>query len=135
MSSLLTNTTILVVEDDHDTSELLRVVLGDHGATVLVADSVPAALALCRQNPPHLVVSDIRLGSSDGFTLIEAIREYNREYRGFTPAIALTGFVARGDEERAMASGFNAYIHKPFDPQDLLNTISSVLRKRADFVA
>jgi CheY-like chemotaxis protein len=135
MSTLLTNTTILVVEDDDDTAELLRTILGDHGANVMVASSVPAALALCRQSPPHLVISDIRLGSSDGFALIEAIREYNREYRGFTPAIALTGFVARGDEERAMASGFNAYVHKPFEAEDLVSTVTSVLRRTADSVA
>jgi CheY-like chemotaxis protein len=135
MSTLLENTTILVVEDDADTAELLRSILGDNGANVLVASSVPAAQALCRQSPPHLVISDIRLGSSDGFALIEAIRKYNREYRGFTLAIALTGFVARGDEERALAAGFNAYVHKPFDPEDLLNIITSLLRKRADFVA
>ena len=135
MNTLPKNVTILVVEDDEDTSELLRTILTEAGATVVIANSVETALAQCRRNPPHLVVSDIRLGSSDGFALIEAIREYNREYRGFTPAIALTGFVARGDEERAMASGFNAYIHKPFDPADLISTIASVLQTTTPRVA
>ena len=135
MSTLLQNMTILVIDDDADTCELLRTMLDEYGANVVVANSVEAALALCRRTPPHLVVSDIRLGSSDGFALIEAIRKYNREYRGFTPAIAITGFVAPGDEERAMASGFNAYIHKPFDPADLINTITSLLRSTADFVS
>src|SRR5690349_18812946 len=101
MNSDFKNVTILVVEDDADTSELLRTILADHGGNVVLADSVETALALCRRNPPHLIVSDIRLGSSDGFALIERIREYNREYHGFTPAVALTGFVTRGDEERA----------------------------------
>jgi CheY-like chemotaxis protein len=101
----------------------------------MIANSVDAALALCRRTPPHLVVSDIRLGSSDGFALIETIRQYNREYRGYTPAIALTGFVTPGDKQRAMAAGFNAYIHKPFDPMDLVNTISSLLQSAPGLAA
>jgi CheY-like chemotaxis protein len=135
MSTLLKHATILIIDDDADSCELLRTVLDEYGANVIVANSVEPALALCRQTPPHLVVSDIRLGSSDGFALIEAIRKYNQEYRGFTPAVALTASVSPGDEERAMASGFNAYIHKPFDPADLINTITSLLRSTADFVS
>src|SRR5215510_9252373 len=123
MSSILTNTTILVVEDDQDTREFLRTLLEDTGANVLTADSVEAALALYRLNPPDIIVSDMRLGSSDGYAFITVIREYNREYRGFTPAIALTGFVYPGDEDRAIAAGFNAYISKPFNPEDLISTI------------
>ena len=135
MNTLLKNTTILIIEDDADTCELLRTLLDEYGADVMIANSVDAALALCRRTPPHLVVSDIRLGSSDGFALIEAIRQYNREYRGYTPAIALTGFVAPGDEEREMAAGFNAYIHKPFEPMDLVNTISSLLQSAPGLAA
>jgi CheY-like chemotaxis protein len=135
MNTLLKNTTILIIEDDADTCELLRTLLDEYGADVMIANSVDAALALCRRTPPHLVVSDIRLGSSDGFALIETIRQYNREYRGYTPAIALTGFVTPGDKQRAMAAGFNAYIHKPFDPMDLVNTISSLLQSAPGLAA
>jgi len=133
MSTLLTNTTVLVVDDDEDTLELLRTVLKEGGANVVTADSVEAALALYRLAPPDIIVSDMRLGSSDGYAFIAAIREYNKEYRGFTPAIALTGFAYPGDEDRAIAAGFNAYIRKPFNPEDLIFTISRLLRQqRAD---
>jgi CheY-like chemotaxis protein len=130
MSLMLANTTILVVEDDQDTRELLRTVLEDTGANVLTADSAEAALALYRHNPPDIIVSDMRLGSSDGYAFITVIREYNREYRGFTPAIALTGFVYPGDEDRAIAAGFNAYISKPFNPEDLISTITRILHEQ-----
>src|SRR5262245_31869295 len=102
MSSILTNTTILVVEDDEATRELLRTLLEATGANVLTADSAETALASYRLNPPDIIVSDMRLGSSDGYTFITTIREYNKEYRGFTPAIALTGFVYPGDDNRAI---------------------------------
>src|SRR5690349_16386005 len=130
MSSLLANTTILVVEDDPDACELLRGILEQSGANVVAVNSEESALAAYRLNPPDIILSDMRLRSSDGFALIAAIREYNKEYRGFTPAIALTGFQYPGDEERARAAGFDAYIHKPFDPQYVLDTITRLLREQ-----
>jgi len=130
MSTLLTNMTVLVVDDDEDARELIRTVLENVGAKVVTAHSAEAALALYRVTPPDIIVSDMRLGSSDGYAFIAAIREYNKEYRGFTPAIALTGFVYPGDEDRAMAAGFDAYIHKPFNPDNLVLTITTLLQKQ-----
>lgn len=130
MSTELTNKTVLVVDDEEDTRELLRTTLEMRGANVVTAPSAEAALAAYRTNPPDIIVSDMRLGSSDGYVFIAAIREYNREYRGFTPAIALTGFRYPGDEDRAIRAGFNAYIHKPFNPEDLVLTIIRLLREQ-----
>jgi CheY-like chemotaxis protein len=130
VSTDLRNTTILVVDDDEDTRELLRTVLTARGADVVTAASAEAALAAYRTAPPDLIVSDMRLGSSDGYAFITAIREYNREYRGFTPAIALTGFRYPGDEDRAIRAGFNAYVYKPFNPEDLILTIIRLLREQ-----
>jgi CheY-like chemotaxis protein len=130
MSTLLANTTVLVVDDDQDTCELLRASLEQRGTNVVTVNSQEAALASYRLHPPDIILSDMRLGSSDGYALIAAIREYNREYRGFTPAIALTGFRYPGDEERALAAGFDAYIHKPFNPQDVIATITRLLQEQ-----
>ena len=101
----------------------------------MTAHSAEAALDLYRLNPPDIIVSDMRLGSSDGYAFITAIREYNREYRGFTPAIALTGFPYPGDEDRAIRAGFNAYIHKPLNPENLIATITRLLREQRDDAA
>ena len=131
----LTNATILIVDDDEDTCELLRFTLEAEGATVVTAHSVDVALAAYRNQPPDIIVSDMRLGSSDGYAFIAAIREYNKEYRGFTPAVALTGFQYPGDEARAMQAGFNAYIHKPFNPADLLATLTQLLRDQPSTAA
>jgi CheY-like chemotaxis protein len=135
MGTLLTNTTVLVVDDDKDACELIDVILKGAGACVLTAQSAEAALALYRHQPPDIIVSDMRLGSSDGYAFIAAIREYNREYRGFTPAIALTGFQYPGDEERAIHAGFNAYMHKPFDPEGLIATIARLLQEQRNEAA
>jgi CheY-like chemotaxis protein len=130
MNTIFTNTTVLVVDDDENICELLRNILEDRGANVVTANSAEAALALYRLHPPDIIVSDMRLGSSDGYAFITKIREYNKEYRGFTPAIALTGFRYPGDEDRAIRAGFNAYIYKPFRPENLIATITRLLREQ-----
>jgi CheY-like chemotaxis protein len=127
MTELLKNTTVMVVDDNADTCEMLRIALEDAGASVVVAQSVGAAVDAFRRRPPHVLLADIRLGDTDGYALIKTIREHNTEYRGFTPAIALTGFASPEDESRAMAAGFNAYISKPFDPADVISAITKIL--------
>jgi CheY-like chemotaxis protein len=128
MSSQLENTSVLVVDDDADTCDLLRFTLEQSGASVTVASSVEAALEKFRRTPAHAIVADIRLGSSDGYALIKAVRELNLQYRGFTPAVAITGYGSPEDEQRAMTAGFNAYLPKPLDPRELVSAIARVLR-------
>ena len=135
MNKIFKGRVILLVEDDEDTAGLLRTVFEQEDAEVIMAGSVEAALEAHRRYPAHMVVSDIRLGSSDGFALIAAIRNHDKEYRGFTPAVALTGYTSPGDEERARAAGFDAYIQKPFDPVMLTRTVAALLRGSADLAA
>ena len=135
MSLALKNLTVLVVDADADDCEHLRSILEKSGASVMVAHSVEDALQLHRQSPPHVVVAEIHLGTSDGWALIKAIREYNLEYRGFTPAIALTGFASSGDKERAMMAGFNAYLPKSIGLACVVSAITSVLRDSTDLAA
>ena len=122
----------MVIDDDSDTCELLRTALEQAGASVLVAHNVDGAIETFRRCPPHAVVADIRLGNSDGYALIKAIREHNIEYRGFTPAVAVTGFASPEDKERAIAAGFNAYLAKPFEPAAVISAIAKILSGRMD---
>jgi CheY-like chemotaxis protein len=133
--SVLTNKTILIVDDDADTRELMRLVLEDAGANVITAESVEAALKNYRKSPPHGVVTDIRLGSSDGYALISAIRKNDVEYRAFTTVVAVTGFGSPEDKARALAAGFNAYITKPFQVADVVRTLGRLLQTATDFAA
>ena len=135
MPALLQNAKIMVVDDDVDTCELLRFALEREGATVVATHSVNSAIESFRRCPPHAVIADIRLGISDGYALIKAIRAHNVEYRGFTPAIAMTGFASPDDENRALESGFNAYFAKPFDPLLVVTTIQKILSGSAGLAA
>lgn len=128
MSNLLRNMSVLIVDDNEDNRELLRIVLEDQGASVTVAPSVELAVQKFRFQPTHVVITDIRLGESDGYALLEAVRKCNAEYRGFTPVIAVTGYASPEDEEKATAAGFYAYVSKPFNPQDVVTTVTRALR-------
>ena len=135
MSPLLENRIILIVDDDEDIRNLLQIIFEQAGATVATAQSVGDAIAVFRRSPPHAVVVDIRLGTSDGYALIQAIRQINAEYKGSTPAIAVTGYASPEDENRAISAGFAAYFSKPFDPDEIVRTMKTVLEGPLDHAA
>lgn len=135
MGRALENNTILVVDDDVDTCELLRAVFEHAGACVLTVHSIDAALTTFRLSPPHAVVADIRLADSDAYALIKAIRSINVEYKGFTPVVAITGYASPEEQKRAKSAGFSGYFTKPFDPADIVDAMTSVLTRRTDFAA
>src|SRR2546422_11622724 len=113
--------------ENTDICDLFRKVWEKCGASVAVAQSARGAVQAFRRCPAHAVITDIRLGNSDGYRLLEAIRECNAEYRGVTPVVALTGYPSPEDEARAMAAGFDAYLSKPCDPHDVVNAVRRAL--------
>jgi DNA-binding response OmpR family regulator len=127
MTGALKDKTVLVVADKANMRGLLRRVLEEAGADVVTADSVESAFETYRQSPPHAVVTDIRLGTSDGYELIKAIRETDVEYRGSTVVLALTGSASPEEKKRALAAGFNAYLVKPFDPAEVVERLRELL--------
>ena len=133
--STLTNTTVLLVDDNLDSCELMRIVFEEAGASVMTAHTVEAALEAFRRCPAHAVIADIRIGTSDGYELLKAIRKTNAEYKGFTPVIAVTGFASPEDQERALGAGFNAYFSKPFDPEHLVDATEKMLFHPQDVAA
>ena len=135
MSLALRNITILVVDGDADYCQRLRSLLEKSCASVMVARSVEEALELQRKSPPNVLIADVHLGSSDGYALIKAIKEYKSEYRGFTPAIAITSFASHADKERALIAGFNAYVPKSIEPACMVDAITRVLGDSTDLAA
>jgi CheY-like chemotaxis protein len=123
----LKHKTVLIVADDANVRSLLGRVLQQAGANVVASNSVESAFDTYRQSPPHAVVADIRLGTSDGYALIKAIRETDVEYRGSTVVLALTGSASPEEQKRALHAGFNAYIAKPFDPTQIVETLRNLL--------
>lgn len=119
---------ILLVEDDPDTQELLKAVLGRHGAQVTAVNSSAGALEEISRTKPDVIISDI--GMTGGYDLIRKIRSLDPEAGGHIPAIALTAYAGPSDRRRALLAGFQTYLGKPVDPDDLLAVILSLTFQR-----
>jgi len=116
--------TILVVDDERNIVELVRLYLEKEGFGVLAASNGEQALDLHRRHDPDLVVLDLMLPRIDGF---EVCRELRR--RGDTPILMLT---ARTDDVDAIVGlelGADDYVTKPFNPRALVARIKAILRR------
>ncbi len=116
---------VLVVEDDADSRELLRVILTGSGAIAETFADAPSALkALEDGGTFDVVLSDIGLPAMDGFELIRQIRRKHAPTR--LPAVALTAYVRSADRTRALQAGFQAHVPKPVEPRELVTVIASL---------
>jgi CheY-like chemotaxis protein len=120
---------ILVVEDDNDTRELLRLLFQTHGAMVRAVAGVPAALAEYDREAPNIVVADIGMPDYNGYTLIGRMRARDRERAQKIPAIALTAYATAADRDTVLSAGFQMHIPKPFDPDHLVSVIANLAAK------
>jgi PAS domain S-box-containing protein len=118
---------VLVVDDDADTRDFLTYALQGVGMRVTVAASATDALTAVTAAACDLVVSDLSMPADDGYTLIRKLRELDGGGRR-RPAVALTAHARPDDRRRAMESGFDAYLVKPVEAQDLIAVVSRLLR-------
>ena len=117
---------ILVVDDEPNIVELLRLYLEKEGFAVIAARDGDEGLALHARHDPDLVVLDLMLPGIDGF---EVCREIRR--RGPTPVLMLT---ARTDDIDAIVGlelGADDYVTKPFNPRALVARVKAILRRTA----
>jgi PAS domain S-box-containing protein len=126
-STTLRGIRVLVVDDEHDTREVLSVMLARYGTEVRAAGSAAEAMAIFKQWKPSVLVSDIGMPEEDGYALIGRIRALPEEEGGEVPAIALTAFAAAQDKERALAAGFQRHIAKPVEPVALAKAVARIL--------
>jgi PAS domain S-box-containing protein len=122
----LEGTTVLVVDDEADARELIRRLLADRRARVLVAESADRGLEILRAEKPDLILSDIGMPEKDGYEFIRTIRKLSAAEGGRTPAIALTAFARSEDRTRAMMAGYQVHLSKPVEAQELVATVGSL---------
>jgi signal transduction histidine kinase/CheY-like chemotaxis protein len=118
--------TVLLVDDDASTRDLLTTVLEATGAAVLECESADAAYEALRRNVPDIIVADLGMPEEDGFSLLRRVRSSREPWRD-VPAIALSAYVDLQSEQAALAVGFARFLAKPARPQDLLRTMDEVL--------
>jgi PAS domain S-box-containing protein len=122
----LSGVKVLVVDDEPDARDLLRRVLTDCGAEVMVAATAAEALRMVQNARPDLLVSDVGMPDTDGFELLKQIRALGAARGGRLPAIALTAFARSEDRTRALRAGFLVHVSKPVEPSELVATVASV---------
>lgn len=117
--------TILVVDDEPNVVEIVRLYLSREGFTVLTALDGEAALALARRTPPpDLIVLDLMLPKVDGWEVCRRVRTFSA-----VPIIMLT---ARGEDIDRIVGlelGADDYLAKPFNPRELVARVKAVLRR------
>lgn len=123
----LAGRSLLVVEDDPVTAEALQLALEGEGARVLLADSVTTALASYADDPPHGVLSDLRLADGDGFALVAEIRRRDAASGRTTAVLAVTGFDSAETRSASRAAGFDDLVVKPFALADLIDRVARLL--------
>ncbi len=112
---------VLVVEDNEKNMKLVRDILEAVGYSPLEATSGEQALVLAAENAPALVLMDIQLPDMDGSAALQRLRSDERTAR--IPVLALTAQAMQGDRERFLAAGFDGYLSKPIDVDELIATV------------
>ena len=113
---------VLIVDDDADTRELVRIALASTGARLSVASSAAEGLATALSEPPDVLITDIAMPLQDGHEMVRQLRE-SLGLKTPKVVIALSAFAAEKDTERSLSLGFDAHITKPFEPDFLVATI------------
>jgi len=125
----LDNTRVLIVEDDLDSQEMLRLVLETSGAQVVSVDRSQKAVEALARTKFDVMISDLGLPGMNGHDLIREIRGKLGIDAETLPAIALSGYVAEDDRNRSLSNGFQLHLQKPLDVTTLASTIKSLLEK------
>jgi len=122
---------ILVVEDDFDISNMLRIYFTGQGFEVNVAPRGGDALSLTRKSLPHLIVLDIMLPDMDGYAVCKELRTTTRT--SHIPIIFLTQKDERSDKIAGLEMGADDYITKPFDIEELkLRVTNAIVRQERE---
>jgi hypothetical protein len=124
----LAGVSILVVDDEFDSREVLAEILRQYGAQTRTAGSASEALSEIDRATPQVLLSDIGMPMVDGYELIRQIRQRIGEREMI--AVALTGLGSGKDKERALADGFQQCIVKPVVPDKLVDAIERLLISR-----
>ena len=121
---------VLAVDDERDTCDLLKAMLERCGARVTAATSAQDALDLLSLSRFDLLISDIGMPGTDGYQLLQAIRQLPPERGGKIPAVALTAYARIEDRLRALRAGYEMHVSKPIEYNELVTVLFSLASRR-----
>ena len=123
--------TVLVVDDDESSREVIAAHLTCAHATVVTAASAANAYELLRERSFDVLLADISMPEEDGYSFIRRVRSGIVPHAVFTPAAALTAFAREDDRRRAFEAGFQLHLPKPVEGPLLISTVANLHRCRA----
>ncbi|MEG0767734.1 MAG: response regulator transcription factor [Clostridia bacterium] len=115
---------ILLVDDDPNIRQLVRLYLEKEGFEVTTAERGDTALEIFRKHPPHLILLDVMLPGMDGWQVCREVRKVSN-----IPVIMLTAKDETFDKVLGLELGADDYIVKPFEPKELIARIKAVARR------
>jgi CheY-like chemotaxis protein len=127
-TSILRGIKVLLVEDDEDTQDTMRMMLEVEGASVACARSAAEGLRAFFAKRPDVLVCDLGLPGADGYAFIRQIRDLPVELGGSTGAVAVTAYAAEMPT-KVLHAGFQAHLPKPVDPAHLVQSVAALAFK------
>ncbi len=118
---------VMVVEDNEKNRKLMRVVLKAKGYNIIEAATGEEALNLLKNQKPDIILMDIQLPGIDGLTLIKQIKA--SVITKDIPIIAVTAYAMKGDEQKILDTGCDAYVSKPINTQELPLIVEKYIKK------
>jgi signal transduction histidine kinase/CheY-like chemotaxis protein len=118
----------LVVDDEPDSTEVVRTLLANCGAEVRVAASASQALDILDRWKPDVLITDIGMPGEDGYALLAKVRA-REDGTARLPAIALTAYASVDDRVRLLSAGFAIHVAKPIEPVELLAVVAGVAER------
>jgi CheY-like chemotaxis protein len=123
---------VLLAEDNVVNQKLALRLLEKRGFEVTVAGDGQAAFEEFEKGCFDVVLMDVQMPNMDGFQATAAIREREQKTGGHIPIVAMTAHALKGDEERCIAAGMDAYVSKPIRTTELFATIESVVQREVE---
>lgn len=120
---------LLLVDDEPGLRQAVQAYLEDEGFTVHAASNAREGLEMLQRISPDLVISDVMMPQVDGFQFLQQLREDPRFQA--LPVVFLTARGMTTDRIQGYQAGVDAYISKPFDPDELVAIVSNILKRRS----
>jgi CheY-like chemotaxis protein len=127
----LANIRVLVVDDEIDARDLIKILLEMAGATVSTAGSASEAMEHILAAPPDVLVCDIGMPGEDGYSLIRRLRAVEKIQENALPAVALSAYARTEDRTKSIRAGFQNHLAKPVEPSELLAIVGSLAGRKA----
>jgi PAS domain S-box-containing protein len=127
----LNNVSVLVIDDESDARNLLKLLLESAGATIYLASSAEQGLEYLLTKSVDVLICDIGMADVDGYSLMRRIRALDDGKKSEVAAVALTAYARLEDRTEAMRAGFQNHLSKPVEAAELLTVVQSLAHPRS----